>query len=302
MEGLSLVDLTKALFQAHKRGEIELPKPLTQYAMMQLARTSRTRDGRMVVPPHAMDLAQGKFVRVPEDLKQLPRKRRKRLVVTIATGPQHEPLLEICGPWMKRYADKCGADYVQLTGTSQYWWGIEKFRLQPLVSMYDRTLFLDADVMVSPRAPNIFKAVPRNMIAMHDDLKRLLPTTWKYWIERKNVADSQGLPEKNYPYMLNTGVVVCSREHAGIWRPPQKRLPCTHCDEQFWIERQCEPFELFELEDRWNWEFWFDDFKQKLDSAWMVHYVNVPVQQRGAMMRDVARLFESQLSRLATAR
>ena len=72
---------------------------------------------------------------------------------------------------MKAYAKKVGADYIAMTECTVKVAGVEdlsnkekaclqKLAIEPLFDRYDRILYLDADVLILPDAPDIFEAYP----------------------------------------------------------------------------------------------------------------------------------------------
>jgi lipopolysaccharide biosynthesis glycosyltransferase len=80
---------------------------------------------------------------------------KKNLIFTLAMGEYNNfPTLK----YMKDYADKCDADYLPLNELKINHNHIffEKFYFVDLLNQYDRVLYVDADVLVTPTAKNIF--------------------------------------------------------------------------------------------------------------------------------------------------
>jgi lipopolysaccharide biosynthesis glycosyltransferase len=85
----------------------------------------------------------------------------KRLAVfTVSTGA----LRSLTEPFvaMERYSERCGAQFVRLRHNtvgfhSEYF---EKMYFVELLKEYERVLYLDADILVTPHAKNIFDAYP----------------------------------------------------------------------------------------------------------------------------------------------
>lgn len=193
-------------------------------------------------------------------------------VVALATGPA-VPILELTRQNIREYAARCGADYIELRGTTEPWWGLEKFRVHNIAQAYDRTLFLDCDLLIGADCPSLFGVVPSDSVAMHDDYPYLQTVQWLQ-DERRTVFESQAI-EGSYPQRcLNTGVVMCSREHADIWKRPIDPFPTSHCAEQIWIEYQASRHPIFELPTEWNTQFWMLDFNQRKEEASIVHWAN----------------------------
>lgn len=220
------------------------------------------------------------YTPVPTD--PTPNPQRPRLIITVATGEEHERLVEVSGPAMKAYADTVNADFLVLTGTTQPWWGLEKFRICPYVEAYERTMFLDADVLVRDGSPDIFELVPVGHVGMHDDAT-MISQLWSIR-HREELCESQGVPAWLPPTMRNTGVVVCDRMHADIWTPPRLPIPEHHCDEQFWIERWTRYYWNFHLPPEFNTQWYWKDFMERAKSAWFVHLANCPASERRDLM------------------
>lgn len=202
---------------------------------------------------------------------------KPNLVICVATGPA-ESSLQITRPSLEAYAQKTNADFLALTNTTEKWWGYEKFRVQQFVPMYQRTLFVDSDLVIKPRCPNLFDIVPPQCIGAHDDCYELDVYEWLYR-EREEVAQSQGREPHQDHVCLNTGVVVCSRHHE-IWKRPEHELPThIHCAEQFWVEQQMffqqQPW--YRLPTKYNTQWWMHTYNCLKDHADIVHL---------AMMKD----------------
>lgn len=81
---------------------------------------------------------------------------KKNLIFTLAIGEYNNfPTLK----YMKEYAKKCNADYLPLNEIKINHDHIffEKFYFVELLNSYDRVLYVDADVLVTPNAENIFE-------------------------------------------------------------------------------------------------------------------------------------------------
>jgi len=205
-----------------------------------------------------------------------------KLVITIAMGA-YGRLLDLSRPLMQAYAAKCGADYVELTNDTQPWWGLEKFRVRHFQKHYKRILFVDCDVLIRSNALDLFRIVPEDSVGIHDDLSSVLSNVrtmnWAYR-EREQLFGSQGVKlNTQLQKTLNTGVVMCSSHH-DIWQPMRKPFPGKHCDEQFWIEQQIERYPVFDLDRRFNTQWWFREFRSIKKDAWFVHFANAPDRER----------------------
>jgi len=186
------------------------------------------------------------------------------LVITVATGEEFATILE-CNPSIHQYAESIGADYIALTNTTQEWWGYEKFRVYEYAKHYRYTIFIDADCIVSPNCPNLVDYLGDADVAIFNDWPDLhFKPDWmiRATEEKSAVYESQRLSfDTEIPAKcLNTGVVVCRKESANIWKPPIHPLPTKHCDEQSWVEYQCLPFKVSILPREYNNQYWMKDF------------------------------------------
>jgi predicted O-methyltransferase YrrM len=217
---------------------------------------------------------------VPADLSLIPEVPKDTLVITVATGEQYERMmLNVTGPYMHQYAQRIGADFLALTGVTQVWWGLEKFRVGPIAAKYKRTLFVDADILIRSDAPNIFDTVPEGSIGMCNDWAVQGDHGW-HRIEREKLWESQGVPPLYPEYMRNSGVIVVDDIHADIWTPPLHPVPGNHVDEQFWVERWTRFYDFYELPMRWNTQWYYPDFRHTRDAAYFLHFACCPHDRR----------------------
>ncbi len=198
-----------------------------------------------------------------------PASGKTRCVLTVATGRKFRELLEVTRPSLKAYAEKCNADFIELTNETELWWGFEKCRARHFVEQYDETLFLDADCVVNPAAPSIFDR--SESLAMHNDYHFLHRTEWLR-NERISIADALGVEFEQRDVGLNSGVVYARREAAAVWTRPPDNIPQSQTSEQTFVEQSAFRLGYTDLDDRWNWQFYFRDFWAKAPDAWIVHF------------------------------
>lgn len=86
----------------------------------------------------------------------------KTAVVTMNIGDKFKEMAELTIPTMKAYADKINADFVIIDSVKidEVHIHFEKFQIYDMFDIYDRILFLDMDLIVSPSCPNLFDIVP----------------------------------------------------------------------------------------------------------------------------------------------
>lgn len=213
----------------------------------------------------------------------------KNLIITVACGQEYEDMLKITGPIFKRYAEKYNADYIEITGATQEIGYFEKFRIHPFVKQYNRTLFIDSDVIITDDAPNIFDAVPEDYIGIHCDYESVYNDgagyghmqtfdNWKLKTAKSFLSQDEMVRylEISKNKMLNSGVVVCSKKHADIWRGAYKPCLKNSLIEQFIVEMRIflENYDIFFLDRVWNTQVWMPNniFFQKNIKKHFIHF------------------------------
>lgn len=140
--------------------------------------------------------------------------KKSTAVVTLCMGRSYEDILQLSRPFMEIYAAKIDADFKIITTSSteteiEYY---EKFQLYSLLEDYERILFLDADILVTPKCPNLFEIVPEShfgafLVSRYSDL------------HDQAIAIAQELLgdigwKKDY---FNSGVMIFSRMHREVF-------------------------------------------------------------------------------------
>ena len=140
----------------------------------------------------------------------------RNAVVTLAIGDKFQRLGELTHPWMRRYAERLGADFVILDRADPEAPHVvfTKGRLHQLLDRYERVVFLDTDILVSPRAPDLFQVVPEERLGAvfvgrysrgHDDAVRQV----------QEALGDIGWDGREY---FNVGSMVLSRQHREVVR------------------------------------------------------------------------------------
>lgn len=193
---------------------------------------------------------------------------KTKAVVTVATGREFLDLLEITGPTIKAYADRCRADFIQLTNATRKWWGLEKFRTRRFVEQYEEVLFVDADCIIKQSCPSLFGQSCDLLI--HDDAPYLKSLDWLH-SERKEVCEAIGIDYDDSDICLNSGVVYTRKSAASVWSQPPDDIPTSHCAEQIIVEQQAIKHGYQLLDSRFNWQFYFPNFWDGIDDAHIIH-------------------------------
>jgi len=209
---------------------------------------------------------------------------RQRAIVTVANGPEFVEILRLTRPFMQAYADRVGADLIDLDNDTEDWGPMEKFRTFHFATQYQQTLFVDADAIITDRCPDLFELYADADIAAHDDWSFLFATAWLER-ERKTVAQRSGLAIEHTAQCLNSGVVLVNQSAADVWSKPLD-IGTSHCAEQISLEHQIanaisSGATFASLDSRANWQWWFSThhegrFEAGLDDAWIIHWANAP--------------------------
>ncbi len=138
-------------------------------------------------------------------------------VVTLVTTPEYDQLAGVTLPSQRDYATRINADFVLLNGQVYPHPHYDKWQIYDLLEVYDRVLFLDADVIVRPDCPDLFAMVPTDCFAGENELQSF-PGQANHLSEFLNAV---GLAQLPCPFYVNAGVMVASREHRHVFRPPE---------------------------------------------------------------------------------
>lgn len=146
-----------------------------------------------------------------------------RVVVTAAVGKAFEEMGRITHPLMERYAAQCGADFAVFsepviatrTGLPGRY---EKFQLHALLQQYKRALFLDTDILVSPRSPDLFALIQPGTFGMvNEEAFERAP------LDKQLTDQVLGPIHWRAPY-FNSGVMLADRAHASLFDPDHPLL------------------------------------------------------------------------------
>jgi hypothetical protein len=225
-------------------------------------------------------------------------------VITVATGKAREWLRYTEGP-MRAYAEACGADFVALKNTTQGWWGLEKFRVHEFAKAYDQTLYLDADVILTQSAKNLFE-LPLADVSIYDETQDIQSPGWlsNAW---DKVTKCLGRPSydeiqpfygpgayKRRGRSYNSGVVLCDKRGSSVWTPPKLPIPTElHVAEQIvvgWNLMRFNPT-IHPLSVTHNLQSWNRLFAVRLPSAEIVHLSGI--DKKTEAIKTTIELLES---------
>lgn len=208
----------------------------------------------------------------------------KRLVLTAGVGARGREWLEITRPLMEKYALRCDAAFAAITdGDEDYPLG-EKWRIAEYLGWYDRVVFLDADVVVAPDAPDLFDVVPNTHVGVRDDWPWLCVeagvNVTRAWMdpEVRAIRKAANRPGPLLSTVYNTGVLVLSSQHAGLFDPPEVPLPKFHCTEQHWFNLNVldQQPAVYELPWELHWHPFIDRKRERTAGVKVWHFAGEP--------------------------
>jgi lipopolysaccharide biosynthesis glycosyltransferase len=188
--------------------------------------------------------------------------RRKQLkmkfaLVTVTIGDKTIEMFNIAERFFKDYANKINADFLIISEkkyTPIHSPNLEKFQIYELFDIYDRILYCDSDILISPRTPDIFKIVPETHIgavydcADNDELNRN---------RNKEIEKAKrSLGDINwYEGYINSGVICLSEQHRNVFEDAKqrKKLESIFCDQtliNYNIKKY--GFPIFKLDKKFN--------------------------------------------------
>jgi lipopolysaccharide biosynthesis glycosyltransferase len=150
----------------------------------------------------------------------------------------------------------------------------QKFQVADLLDVYDRIVYYDLDVVLSPSYPDIFKIVPVDEIGgVREDIGSRASHRRKEIRKAKRKADMESWES----CFLNAGFFVLSREHKEIYDDFKENILECYWTEQttynYLIQRS--RFNIYELPFTFNHMSMFSEkwngYSNRLDS-YAIHY------------------------------
>jgi lipopolysaccharide biosynthesis glycosyltransferase len=217
-------------------------------------------------------------------------------VVTMLTLGGYNPMYHLSEKSIRRYAERIGADFIKqdkfvfnvdwgissdnLRSKQQRLSWIQKFYIFDLLKKYDRILYLDSDILVTPNAPDIFEA--------YCDEKTIYMAS-----ESKHSSDQQDIlnifsvlgkiphweidtTHHSYKY-YNSGVILFSREchleHYFNLDEVKKIFNSVRLLDQTYINYLIFKYHLTHasLDDKFNWTALFCDHSTR-SNAYFIHH------------------------------
>jgi len=217
---------------------------------------------------------------------ELPKQKSDIAVCTIPANDIAMEQLNITRKSIKSYAKKCGADYIELSGDQCPEFPMyNKYRLYQITSKYEKTVYLDCDIIVKNNCPNLFETTPNDKLSAHCQKNTIYENqqieTKRNLTEEKNkvfngtmevykhIAETHKL--KNTEYLPNGGVLVIPKSVCNLYKQPSQSYQKEWCFDQYYLGGHLDESNFHNLGEEYNNEFIKESFWKKLDSCYIIH-------------------------------
>lgn len=232
---------------------------------------------------------------------ELPKQTSQYAVCVIPATENQLEILDITRDSIKAYAEKCGADYIELTGDQYPRWPMaNKYRVHEVTKTYEKTLYLDCDIYIKPDTPNLFEITPDDKISAFDEWAEWEDVGDINWIqveqdvivrrlftsdERSQYLDNGRFTAKT---ALNGGVLVIPRDLADYYEQPKRVYPRQWCFDQHLLSILLPENKLNKLDYKFNCCYTSNGFLWKQKSAHIIHFNNIKnIEQRKRLIKAV---------------
>ncbi|MCF6442840.1 hypothetical protein L1077_25790 [Pseudoalteromonas luteoviolacea] len=221
-------------------------------------------------------------------------------VVTVNIGNTYAKMASLTLPYIKSYANKIGADFIEITEPmssdinneySAYW---AKFQIRDLLDRYERLILLDLDVFVTPGCENLFEVVPAEKFGA------LYESDYGCDLSQEIKQQNTRMPAINWSdnAYFNAGVMVISACHkdaftlfpgddGGLDYPEQSLM-------NYKIKKHNIP--TFHLDYRFNHMAYLDVSADDRASSGIIHYAAIPHQLRELFIAEDIYRYENNIT------
>ena len=222
-----------------------------------------------------------------------PTKRRALVVVAPDAKPQAE--LKISGPLLRKYAEECEADYIELTDFPPLNHPCaNKYVVSQIAREYEQTMLADTDIIPLPGAACMFDAVPVGMWGLVDDLVNLEALDLGVFLRHEwgNFLEKSGKPLIPLEKAWNSGLFIAPTDAEREYHVPPMPVPNYWCTEQHY-HTWClmHSGRIVDLPQIWQAGFLWKNFPEVLKTAHFAHICGCqgPHRFRLAFMEHFAR-------------
>jgi hypothetical protein len=207
--------------------------------------------------------------------ENLPKQSSDIAICAVAANEYAQKQLEITRSTIVSYAKKCKADYIELTGDYYPDWPmVNKYRIYQVTSKYQKTLYLDVDIIINEWSPNIFDATPDDKISLYDEqeIAHEINPDYLEWTltQRALICESLSIKDNDF-YIPNGGVMVIPRALSEYYSQPKKSYHKEWCFDQNYLAILLPIEKLNKLNSFFNWSFLRRDFWNKTQECYFIH-------------------------------
>lgn len=195
----------------------------------------------------------------------------KKVIVTRAKNI--EEMAKITHPLLKKYAERCGADFIVINedrmNLSSF--HFEILQCYDLFDTYERILVIDTDTLITPSCPNLFEIVPEGQIGtIYEDKYNRKRDRWG-WIRKVQQAWGDVGWRKGY---INTGVILFSKCHrdALTYEPEKIWNDLGYDDVLIGYNIHKYDYPVFELSYKFNHMSMFSEVGKNRLKSYIIHY------------------------------
>lgn len=156
-------------------------------------------------------------------------------------------------------------------------YAIKKIDVVELLKKYERVVFIDCDIIISDKAPNIFEEVPFEMVGMYNEsacFDNYQNNTIEEWCEIFGLDKSEFLHSSWDGSYYNSGVMVFSRGHEHLFNRP-KFLENSKFFDQHILNKNIMNFKIpmYQLPHSFNRMFFIDSVvPDSRHESFFIHY------------------------------
>ena len=223
----------------------------------------------------------------------------KNALVTISIGSNYNDLAAITLPRMRAYAEKIGVEFhiidtpPNIPHIKQYCAYWAKISLGELLKRYDRIIYVDLDVLITPIAPNLLDIVSK------DKFGALFETDFdiSFDEEMSVVQTKNGCVDWDRNY-FNVGVMVISQEHRELFQIESGEIGGERYPEQTYLNYKLAKLKLDteHLSYKFNHMFFLRQDNQNRHNSYFIHYAGIPHQARVILAKVDSQRIDKGLS------
>jgi len=207
----------------------------------------------------------------------LPRQKSDIAICTIPANKIAMEQLNVTRRNILNYADRCGADYIELSGDQSPEWPMSnKYRVSQVTEKYENTLYLDCDIVVKDNTPDVFKTLGKERISFVDEWD-IIKQSYNLIFEsikreRKEILEQYpNLQKNNRSIQPNGGVMLIPKKLSHRYHQPKLPYPKRWCFDQNYLLINLEDNEFDILNWKYNLEFIDFDFWSKIEDCYFIH-------------------------------